>query len=683
MLHTFVGDDADAVRETVRGPLHATTCAARVDLMQAAWRARWAQRPATGDFERAEDLDALLGPRLRALLRDQRPVRHAARRCLRAGRPARGARRRRDRLPDRLRRATTDAVLAQPAAAGRACARACERGRRRAEARTTHRARRRSRAHGVTHLQCTPSLAAHAAGRPGARRRRSAGCSSCWSAARPCPPPLADAARRRRCPATLLNMYGPTETTIWSATHAGAEADGGPVPIGRPIANTQLYVLDAQLRPVPVGRAGRAATSAAPAWRAATCGRPELTAERFVPDPFAASPGARLYRTGDLARWLARRRPRVPGPHRPPGEDPRLPHRAGRDRGARWRSTRRCARPWSSRARTRRATSGWSPTWSAPPGEPPRAARCAPPARRGCPSTWCPRPFVALPRAAADAQRQGGPQGPARARTQVASAAPATPFAAPQASLEAAIAGVWREVLGVEQVGVHDNFFDLGGHSLLHGPGAPRSCARRLPTDLGPPVHGRPVPVPHGRRRSPGTLQPGGGRTGDGRRRPERLRAEVAPAASLAGGSGPSWRSPSSACRPLPRAPRTSRRSGATCATASSRSPASPTRSCAPPASTRRSSATPPTSTPGVLDGVGWFDAGFFGFTPREAELIDPQHRIFLECAWEALEDAGYDPARYPGPIGVFAGAGLNTYLLCNLLLQPGADRRPSAPSRP
>ncbi len=68
-----------------------------------------------------------------------------------------------------------------------------------------------------------------------------------------------------------------------------------------------------------------------------------------------------------------------------------------------------------------------------------------------------------------------------------------------------------------------------------------------------------------------------------------------------------------------------------------------------------------------VLDKPEWFDAGFFGFTPREAELTDPQHRVFLECAWTALEDAGLDPATYRGAIGVYAGASLNTYLLDNI----------------
>ena len=68
-----------------------------------------------------------------------------------------------------------------------------------------------------------------------------------------------------------------------------------------------------------------------------------------------------------------------------------------------------------------------------------------------------------------------------------------------------------------------------------------------------------------------------------------------------------------------------------------------------------------------VLEDVESFDARFFGFSPREAQIMDPQHRIFLECAWEALESAGYDSEMYKGLIGVYAGAGMNTYLLNNL----------------
>ncbi|MBI5568098.1 MAG: polyketide synthase, partial [Chloroflexi bacterium] len=73
----------------------------------------------------------------------------------------------------------------------------------------------------------------------------------------------------------------------------------------------------------------------------------------------------------------------------------------------------------------------------------------------------------------------------------------------------------------------------------------------------------------------------------------------------------------------------------------------------------------------GVLDGIEQFDAAFFGFNPREAEIIDPQHRVFLECAWTALEHAGYDPHTFDGAIGVYAGATMNTYLLMNLITNP------------
>ena len=99
----------------------------------------------------------------------------------------------------------------------------------------------------------------------------------------------------------LWNMYGPTETTVWSTVHPVAGVDG-PIPIGRPIANTTLHILDAERRPGPVGGEGELYIGGAGVARG-YLGRPDLTAERFIDDPFSARTGARLYRTGDLARY--------------------------------------------------------------------------------------------------------------------------------------------------------------------------------------------------------------------------------------------------------------------------------------------------------------------------------------------------------------------------------------------
>jgi acyl-coenzyme A synthetase/AMP-(fatty) acid ligase len=98
---------------------------------------------------------------------------------------------------------------------------------------------------------------------------------------------------------TLWNLYGPTETTVWSTVHRVTSADG-PIPIGQPIDNTVVRVLDAHRQPVPVGCVGELYIGGDGLARG-YLHRPELTAEKFIPDPFA--PGSRLYRTGDQARY--------------------------------------------------------------------------------------------------------------------------------------------------------------------------------------------------------------------------------------------------------------------------------------------------------------------------------------------------------------------------------------------
>ena len=147
-----------------------------------------------------------------------------------------------------------------------------------------------------------------------------------------------------------------------------------------------------------------------------THNRPELTAEKFIPDPFGSEPGARLYKTGDLVRYLARRSHRVSGSSRPPSEDPWLPHRIGRNRSPPVAATRRCGRPWCWRAKTCPATSGW---WRIDVVEPMRRTaeprRCASTCRPLCPNTWFRRRIVRLESLAIDVERQAGSAGVAGA----------------------------------------------------------------------------------------------------------------------------------------------------------------------------------------------------------------------------------------------------------------------------
>jgi amino acid adenylation domain-containing protein len=127
----------------------------------------------------------------------------------------------------------------------------------------------------------------------------------------------------------LHNLYGPTEAavdvTAWACT---GEKLADNIPIGRPIANTQIYILDAHGQPAPAGVAGELHIGGVQVARG-YLNRPELTAERFIPDPFANEPGARMYKTGDLARWLPDGTIVYMGRNDLPGQDSRFPYRVG------------------------------------------------------------------------------------------------------------------------------------------------------------------------------------------------------------------------------------------------------------------------------------------------------------------------------------------------------------------
>lgn len=153
--------------------------------------------------------------------------------------------------------------------------------------------------HKVTHMQCTPSMAQMLVMNDEARY--ALGYLDHMMIGGEALPGALVSELNKITQTRIQNMYGPTETTIWSTTEMAAPV-AGVVNVGNPIANTQVYVLDDAMKPVPIGSAGElyigGASVARGYWQ-----REDLTAERFVTDPFSDLPGARLYRTGDLVRW--------------------------------------------------------------------------------------------------------------------------------------------------------------------------------------------------------------------------------------------------------------------------------------------------------------------------------------------------------------------------------------------
>lgn len=314
--------------------------------------------------------------------------------------------------------------------------------------------------HGVETVDCIPSLYQLVLDQRPAGSRSSV--RQIIVGGEPCPPLLPSRAAARDPDAVMFNEYGPTEVTVWATVHRcdGSEA-GRSVPIGRPIANARVYVLDAHLEPVPVGVCGEICVGG-PGVARGYLGRPGLTAERFVPDPHGPS-GSRIYRTGDVGKYLPDGSIEFVG-----RSDQQVKVRGSRiELGEVEAALLRCegvsdavvAAP-EDRVRGRRlvayvsGTDGATLTGNALRKE----------LERRLPAFMVPSAFVVmkeLPRNAnGKIDRQSLPP-PSRDRETGGGE-----YVPPRTETEKALARIWADVLSLERIGVHDDFFTLGGDSL-------------------------------------------------------------------------------------------------------------------------------------------------------------------------------------------------------------------------
>lgn len=259
----------------------------------------------------------------------------------------------------------------------------------------------------------------------------------------------------------LWNLYGPTETTVYSGV-VRVTSSSGPVPIGPPLANTRFYVLDQFMNPVPIGIYGELSIGGA-GLAHGYLGRPELTAEKFVPDPFGGEPGARLYRTGDLVRYR---------------EDGNLEFGGRLDHQVKVRGFRiELGEVEAALLRHASVRAAVVVAREDQPGEQRLIAYVVGNASIPTPGEWrtfliqrlpeymIPPVFVSLEELPllpnGKVNRRALPAADA-SRPELRRA-----FVAPENPTQERLAEIWMSVLGIDRVGIYDDFFELGGDSIL------------------------------------------------------------------------------------------------------------------------------------------------------------------------------------------------------------------------
>jgi amino acid adenylation domain-containing protein len=454
----------------------------------------------------------------------------------------------------------------------------------------------------------------------------------------------------------LYNQYGPSETHVVTAHVLEGAPSNWPSlpPIGKTIDNVSACVLDEDMRPVPAGSEGELYLGGACLARG-YLHRPELTQTKFVPDPFAGGP-QRLYRTGDLARVDAEGNLQFLG---------RLDSQV-KVRGYRIElgevEAALTAHPAVQQAAVvaREDDPGdkrlvaYVVCGTAPANLDTELRRHL---SEHLPEYMLPSAFVALtalPRTpSGKIDRRNLPQPEGRRPELEAS------YQAPRTDLEDALCKLWARLIKIDRVGIADNFFELGGNSLL---------ALRMVVRL---RQERGLELPITQVFAHPTVsalaawlggEAGSDRLGAHTARPRHRESDDAVAIVGMAGRFPGARDLDEFWELL-----ADGRDATTCMSDAELDPLVDQALRRDPTYVRRR---------GVLDGAERFDAAFFGINPAEAAIIDPQQRVLLETAWQALEHAGYAPESVSGSVGVFAGTHNNSYFLTHVLPRPDAIAR-------
>ncbi|MEN1927037.1 non-ribosomal peptide synthetase/type I polyketide synthase [Luteimonas qiangzhengi] len=454
----------------------------------------------------------------------------------------------------------------------------------------------------------------------------------------------------------LVNLYGPTETTLAKFFHRlpATPVEGSFVPVGKPIPGAEALLLDGNLEHCAPGEIGEMFIRT-PYRSLGYCNEPGLTAAAFIRNPYGTGPEDLLYRTGDLAQCLPDGNYRFVG-----RKDFQVKIRGNRvEPGEIEAHMRDCpgVREAVVVAREDRPGDvrlvGYYLPGAAAPGEEVTPVSLRSLLASRLPAYMVPDLCIAMERMPLSANgkldRVALPA-PGSARPDLAVA-----YAPPVGSREQQVCEAFAALLGIERAGRHDNFFDLGGNSMLAVQLLGRlqqHAEQPLPATL---IYAHPTPASFAAALVQGAEADVGQRRFAGARRDApQATPQTGPAHEPVAIIAMAGRFPGAADVEAFWDNLCAGRDSITTFAQDELDPSIPLADRMHPSYV---------TARGIIEGVEQFDAAFFGISPREAELMDPQHRIFLELCWECMERGGEIPDASTVPVGVFAGTYHSTYL--------------------